>query len=272
MSATDPLFDTERMGLAGLQRTFAAALLQPDGDLPPAISAHSAAQRLKRFNVYRNNVNASLAATLAARFPVVERLVGAEYFRAMALVFIRSNPPSSPVLSEYGEAFPSFLEQFEPAAALVYLPDVARLEWARARAYHAADAEPAAIAALADVAPGQLAGIRFVLHPAASFLASPYPIVSIWATNTHDATVKPIGPDAGGECALVTRPALDVLVTPLPAASSAFLAAVALGEPLGEAAAKAHAAASGFDLSATLVAAFGSGWITKILLPAEPET
>jgi hypothetical protein len=110
-----------------------------------------------------------------------------------------------------------------------------------------------------------------VLHPAASFLASPYPIVSIWATNTHDATVKPIGPEAGGECALVTRPALEVLVTPVPAASSAFLAAVAHGEPLGEAAAKAHAAAPGFDLSATLVAAFGSGWIAKVLLPADTE-
>ena len=269
MSGTDPLRDTEHTGLAALQRTFAAALLEPDGDLPPAVSAQSAAQRIKRFNVYRNNVNASLAAALAARFPVVERLVGAEYFRAMALVFIRTNPPTSPVLSQYGEAFPSFLEQFEPAAALVYLPDVARLEWARNRAYHAADAKPAAIAVLSDIAPRQLAGVTLVLHPAASFLASPYPVVSIWITNTHDATVKPIGPDAGGECALVTRPELEVLVTPVPAASSAFLAAVAHGEPLGEAAAKAHAAAPGFDLSATLVTAFGSGWITKVLLPAD---
>jgi hypothetical protein len=176
------------------------------------------------------------------------------------------------VLAEYGETFPSFLFEFEPVSTLPYLSDVARLEWARNRAYHSADAPPADIASLAKIAPSHLADVRLVLHPAAAFLASPYPIVSLWATNTHDAIVKPIGPDAGGECALVTRPALDVLVTPLPTTSSPFVEAIAIGTPLGEAAAKAQATEPGFDLSATLAAVFGSGGLSDIVLPADAET
>lgn len=272
MLFTDQSNEAGRATLAELQLAFATALMQPDGELPAAIGGSSEAQRVKRFNVYRNNVNASLAAALAARFPVVERLVGEEFFRATALVFIRTNPPQSPVLSQYGETFPAFLEQFEPASTLPYLPDVARLEWARNRAYHAADAAPAAISALAEVAPSHLADVRLALHPATALVAAPYPIVSIWATNTHDAIVKPIGPDTGSECALITRPALEVLVTPLPMASLPFAEALAMGSTLCEAATKASASGPGFDLPATLAAIFGNGGISKVLLPAKEKT
>ncbi len=272
MTATDPICAPKDPGLAEMQKAFAAALWQPDGELPPSISGLREAHRNKRFNVYRNNVNASLAAALTARFPVVERLVGAEFFRAMALVFIRTAPPNSPVLSQYGEAFPSFLERFEPVASLPYLPDVARLEWARNRAYHAADAAHAAITKLANVAPRHLPGVRFAIHPAAALLASPYPIVSIWTTNTHDDMVKAIGLDLTGECALVTRPGLEVLVTTLPDASHSFLAAIALGRTLGDAATTAHCAMPGFDLSQTLAIAFGCGWISDIQIPQAPAT
>lgn len=272
MTATDPLCGPQDPGLAEMQKAFTAALWQPDGELPPSVSGLREAQRIKRFSVYRNNVNASLAAALTARFPVVERLVGAEFFCAMALVFIRTAPPKSPVLSEYGEAFPSFLESFEPVAALPYLPDVARVEWARNRAYHAADAAPAAISVLAKVAPTHLAAMRFAIHPAATLLASPYPIVSIWNTNTHDAIVKAVGPDLAGECAIITRPALEVLVTPIPAAAHTFLSALALKETLGDAATKAAFAMPRFDLSQTLAIAFGCGWIVDVLMPQTPET
>ena len=272
MLTTDTPFDAERLGLAELQEAFAAAVMRPEGELPAVVDGRSQSQRIKRFNVYRNNVHASLAAALAARFPVVKRLVGDEFFRAMTLVYIKSNLPCSPMLSEYGQTFPSFVEKFEPVSDLPYLPDVARLEWARNRAYHAADAVTLAITSLAEIAPRHLAGIRLLLHPAAAFVASPYPIVSIWATNTHDATVKQIGPHAEGQCALVTRPSLDVLVSPMPDTASPFVAAIATGEPLGDAAEKAHAAASGFDLSATLVALFRGGGISEVLLAPDPFT
>lgn len=253
--------------IAVLQREFTAALMQPEYPVPDAIAGKTEVRRTKRFNVYRNNVHASLAVSIAARFPVVERLVGEEFFRAMALVFIDRYPPSSPVLAEYGRHFPVFLESFEPVVELPYLPDVARLEWLRNAAYHAADAEPVAITALADVPPDDLGRIRLALHPAVSCVMSDYPIVSLWWTNTHDETVMPIGVDATGQTALVTRPGLDVLVTALPAGGGAFLTALERGDDFDAAVLHAATHTPAFDLPATLAAVFGSGAIARVEIP-----
>jgi hypothetical protein len=255
------------MPIAPLQRQFTAALMRPELPVPEAIAGNSDARRIKRFNVYRNNVHASLAVSLAARFPVVERLVGETFFRAMALVFVEHHPPSSSVLAEYGGHFPVFLESFEPVAELPYLPDIARLEWLRNVAYHAADADPIAISALADVPPHELAHARLVPHTAMSCIVSDYPIVSLWSTNTHDQTVAPIGADAVGETALVTRPSLNVLVTALPPGAGAFLQALEQGNGFDLAVRRTTALRPAFDLPATLAALFGSGAIMRVEMP-----
>jgi hypothetical protein len=254
-------------GIAALQRQFAEALMRV-GDPPPAfVNGATDAARLKRFNVYRNNVHASLAGALAARFPVVERLVGDEFFRAMALIFVERHPPTSPVIAEFGGELPAFLESFEPAETLPYLPDVARLEWQRTIAYHAANAEPAAISVLADLPPQDLSHAQFMLHPAASWIASDYPVASIWRTNTHDETVTPIGPEAAGETVLVTRPGLEVLVTELPHGAAVLLSRLAEGSSLNDAAGDASAATPHFDLAAALAALFASGAVHRVIVP-----
>lgn len=243
--------------LADVQRRFARRLLQPG----PA--------RDRRMAVYRNNVAASLIGVLRAHFPVIERIVGAEFFEAAAAAFVRAAPPASPVLAEYGGGFADFLAGFEPAADLPYLPDVARLEWARTVAYNAADDVPIGIERLAAVPADRIGAVQLLLHPATSIVASPWPIVSIWETNTHDAEPHRIGPDALGETALVTRPALEVLVRPLPAHGEVFVAALRRYALLGDAAAAAESAAAEqavpFDLAATLSVLFDAGAIACLL-------
>ena len=224
--------------LAYIQRAFADRLLR----LEPA--------RDRRVAVYRNNVAASLVGVLRAHFPVIERVVGTEFFEAAAVAFVRDAPPVSPVLAEYGEGFASFLAGFAPAADLPYLPDVARLEWARTVAYNAADGAPVGIERLA--AESDLGAVRLRLHPAAQVVASPWPIVSIWQTNAHDAEVRRVR--AGGEIALVTRPALDVRIERLPAGGHSFFDAVRRGRPLGE-------AAVDVELVPTLALLFAAGAI-----------
>jgi hypothetical protein len=229
--------------LGGLQHGFAQRLLRSE----PA--------RDRRMAVYRNNVAASLVGVLRAHFPVTQRIVGEEFFEAAAVAFVRRAPPVSPVLAEYGGGFAAFLEGFAPAAELPYLPDVARLEWARIVAYNAADDAPIGIERLA--AASDLGAVRLRLHPAVQVVASPWPIVSIWETNTHDAEARRIGPDADGESALVTRPALDVRVARLPPDAPSFLDAVRRGLPLAEAAADV-------DLASTLATLFTAGAIAGI--------
>ncbi len=248
--------------LADTQQTFTRALLRAGLQVPVAVAKMAGPTRERRFSVYRNNVKASLVATLTAKFPVIRRLVGEEFFEATALVFIERHPPRSPVLAEYGAAFASFLESFEPAGDLPYLADVARLEWARQEAFHAADAKPVPIEGLAALAAGDLEAARLTLHPATILIASPWPIVSIWTTNTLDEDVQRVGPDRPGELALVTRPDQDVLVSLLPPGAELLITALADGASLGEAMAKTR---DGFDLATTLALLFSAGAVSAFL-------
>ncbi|TDO97272.1 DNA-binding domain-containing protein [Marinomonas balearica] len=81
-----------------------------------------------RFNVYRNNVFSSLIDALADIFSVSRQLVGDDFFRAMARVYIADNPPQSPILNRYGDAFPEFISTFVPAKNVPYLSELANLE------------------------------------------------------------------------------------------------------------------------------------------------
>lgn len=254
----------EGNGLADLQHRFAHAVLQAPLSVPDGIRPDVRSTRERRFGVYRNNVKASLAAVLAARFPVVARLVGGEFFTAMALVFIEQHPPRSPVLAEYGAAFASFLEGFDPAADLPYLPDIARLEWSRHVAFHSADAGAADIGRLAELPPEALGSVRLGLHPAMAVIASPWPIVSVWTTNTHDATPEAPAADWTGETALVTRPYLEVLLHRLPPGADLLVTELAQGIELGAAAEAASGAHEGFDLATALSTLFGAGAIVTL--------
>ena len=57
--------------LSEMQSKFAAALMQADAPVPADITSHTGARPKKRFNVYRNNIYASLILVLEGRFPVV---------------------------------------------------------------------------------------------------------------------------------------------------------------------------------------------------------
>ncbi|MCZ7595302.1 MAG: DNA-binding domain-containing protein [Hyphomicrobium sp.] len=197
--------DLHPLSIAAQQDDFARALLWRTGGLPAGIEKPGSAPPAKRFGIYRNNVFASLTACLEARFPVVARLVGDEFFSAMARVFIERSPPTSPALIEYGEEFAAFLATFAPAQSLPYLPDVARLEWRICAAYHAADAAPIDAAALARLGEHAL-DAALDLHPSCALLASHHAVFSIWRANTHDASVRPV--DASGRGGADRTPAL----------------------------------------------------------------
>ena len=132
---------------------FAKALLDQDAGVPDALKGRDGSGPARRFAVYRNNVYASLIDALAGRFPATVKLVGDEFFRAMAREYVEKTPPRSAVLLRYGGDFPDFIGAFPPAAAVPYLADVARLEWVWHEAYHAADAEPLSQEALSALGP-----------------------------------------------------------------------------------------------------------------------
>ena len=225
------------------QSAFAAALFDPSKS-PEGLVGPTGAPAGKRLDVYRNNVAVSLTEALETAFPVLRQLLGAEFFAAMAGVFLRQHPPRTPLLMFYGADMPNFLAGFPPVAHLPFLADIARLELARREAYHAADARPVAPDALASVPPEDLPGVRLTLAPALRLVASPHPVVGIWRANAEGGPT----PARLAETALVTRPGFDPEVDALPPADGALVAALQAGQPLGE----AIETAPGADLGGTL--------------------
>jgi hypothetical protein len=205
------------------------------------------------FAVYRNTVLKGAIDAIEANYPAVTRLVGGEWMRAAAAVYVREAPPAEPSLLHYGAGFPAWLSTFPPAADLRWLADVARLDRAWTEA-HVAAAEPAVeAAAVAALAPAELA--RTVLRPHASarwHFAADAPIHTLWQRNRRSAAEVPdedVGADLEwrGEGALLTRPTDAVESIALDAAGIAFLDACAAGGTLADAAAAAIAAGTGAD-------------------------
>src|SRR5690349_9091480 len=95
--------------LAERQRDFATALLDGADTLPAGLVGPDGVPSARRFGVYRNNMMASLTSVLEDMFPAVCRIVGEEFFRAMARLYVRHSPPRSPILLDYGADFADFI-------------------------------------------------------------------------------------------------------------------------------------------------------------------
>jgi hypothetical protein len=214
-----------------MEAAFAAALLDPDAAVPAGIVDPYGRPAPKRFSVYRNNVAASLTRALEAAFPTVRKLVGDEFFAAMASVFLRAHPPTSRIIMLYGDALPGWLQGFAPETQLGYLPDVARLDQAMRESYHAADSEPLSEAAFQRLLGQDLSGLRFRLAPSLRLVRSRWPVQSIWAANAEGGP----SPQPGAEAALILRPLFDPRPHRLTLADGAFVAALMGGQTLAQA-------------------------------------
>lgn len=245
---------------ADWQGTFAKALLNPEETTPPGLQDHHGRPTLKRFAIYRNNVVAGLIEALKASFPVVCRIVGEEFFKAMARVHVVQHPPQSPVLLEYGGTFAAFVDGFGPASSLPYLGDVARIERAWLEAYHAPEARPVPVSTLVSISLEGPSSIGFHLHPSLRLIRSEFPAFTIWSTNIEGRTPIAVDIEAGGENVLVSRPAACVEIRPVSDGGMNFIRSIADGKSVAEATTIARTIDCKFDPSAMLAAMIEAGY------------
>lgn len=243
------------------QTLFHAALLDSDQPVPSGLSDGRGQPAGRRFSVYRNNVASSLTEALEVSFPVVARLIGPRNFKALSGVFLRQHPPKLPMLSQYGDEMPAFLDGFEPLKHLGYLPDVARLEQALRVSYHAADATPINPAAVQALTPGEMAAGRFAFAPSALLVRSAWPIHGIWLFNTEVDAPKP---RAEAQSVLVLRPEFDPAPHLLGPAAAECVAALMANDTLSDANDKALSADPEFNLEDLLGLLFSTGAVTRI--------
>ena len=184
------------------QTAFVTALMDPAQPVPDGLVDPQGRPVVKRFNVYRNNVASSLTKALEAGFPVIRKLVGDEFFAAMAGVYLRAHPPTSRIMMLYGTQMPAFLARFPPVAHLPYLPDIARLERAIRQSYHAADATPLAPETLAAITPDTFLHARLTFAPSLQIIQSDWPIHAIWLANTDPSALPRVRLEADARACL----------------------------------------------------------------------
>src|SRR5712664_982063 len=218
--------------LLEMQTAMQASLVHRDNEAVSAMLAgHIPADRL---DIYRNTFLFGLTKALRLSFPVTERLVGEEFFEGAAQFFIAEHPPREAWLDQFGGEFPDFLRAFPQAKSIVYLGDVAELEWAVNGALHAADVAQLDVAALGAVRPEDQGRIWFVAHPSVSLPRLAYPVDAVWRAvlASDDEALGKVDIESGLVNLLVERRETGIEVERLDEQSWLFLSNLCAGQPI----------------------------------------
>jgi Putative DNA-binding domain len=201
-----------------------------------------------RMAIHRHHIASSLAKSLGVTFSTVQALVGEEFFAQFAQAFVARELPTQPVLAEYGAGFADLIAAHASAQGLPYLADVARLDWALNVAFHSPRGPRLSAGDLSALPAGELAACVLPLAPGTALLRSDYPLDLIWAASQPGASQETVALDRGASRLLVLRQAADAAFVVLDEGEAAFVAALATGLPLQEAAEMAFGSDPAFDL------------------------
>lgn len=141
--------------------------------------------------VYHHNFMATHTKALREIYPMISKIIGEACFENAAAIYIPQHLSVSYKLQDYGQLFPDFLADFAPLHSLMYLSDVAHLEWAIHELFYAKE-DP-------------LSTLRIV--------SSAYPILSIWELCKHDDKTKTVDLSQGPETILIQRKNREMIFT-----------------------------------------------------------
>ncbi len=187
--------------------------------------------------IYQNSAIANITNSLKLTYPVIEKLVGKNFFSAMCREFIYTTWPKSGNMDDYGVEFPGFLAEFEHAKHLIYLKDVALLEWAFHQSSLADDATFMNWTTLATVR--DILQLQFLLTPSFSLVHSAFPIDKIWHSNQErasaDTDVELTGDQDDINFLVLFRQQLKTVILPISAGEFTLLRAFDNSETFDEA-------------------------------------
>jgi len=176
--------------LAELQRNFISdclsGKLKPDNILLTKNIDNGVISAQGLMGIYQNSAIANITHSLVLTYPVIEKLLGKEFFSAMCREFIYLTWPKSGNMDDYGGEFADFIAEFEHAKHLLYLKDVARLEWAFHQSSLANDALITDWSTLAQAS--DILQLTFLVTPSLALISSTFPIDKIWHLNQENTT------------------------------------------------------------------------------------
>lgn len=218
-----------------LQASIAHLLSAREKPVTPPIFSTAPDLLAERIAIYRGNLQAIWTNALRNAYPVIEQLVGADFFAQLAVLYAEKYPSQSGDLNEFGWHFSAFLEVEESVVDFPYFAAVAALEWQVHRNYYAADAQAIRLSDFLANAGESASECTLQFHPAVSFFHAVFAAVPIYLAHQY-AEVQVIDVDLQTPSfAIVSRDGWRPHVTQLSQAEYVALSVLYQGQTLGDA-------------------------------------
>lgn len=216
----------------------------------------------QRFRIYHNNIFIGFREALTAIYPVINKLVGDEFFNNVAREYLRAYPSNSGNVHVFGNVFPDFLAEFPGTESLPYLSDVAQLEWAYHRVFHSPKSPVLNVQKLSSLDEESASRLRFDVAENCCVLSSEYPILEIWQANQEGVENRVVDLDEGGIQVVVRYSGADVEFRPLNKAIFTLLKSLSKGGLFVDACAEVASVAPDCDVGVMLNELFGLRLLT----------
>lgn len=163
-----------------LQHQFQAFVMRGERAVQDAIVGDDLASSDERLAVYFDAYRMRLLGILETEFPGVRALTTAEQFREIGLGYLAKFPSSYPSVRWFAGNFAGYIETVQEQLELPYLGEMAAFEWARGRAFDAADSSVLDPEDLAKLPPDEWPALRITFHESAQRLPFSFNTDELW--------------------------------------------------------------------------------------------
>ena len=262
------LTTTHAPALAELQRSLAGHILAASDSstcadnlawMAESVDEH---EKQTRLAVYTSGYPARLVEAMREAYPAVAHLTGAATFAHIVERYSATLPARPCNLNFVGDDLPEFLGEDSLQERLPFLADLARLERAVQRVFHATQSRALDTTTLTDWTADDWENATLQFQPTVACIRSPFPLVELWQARHSPREEIDLLIDQQERAVLVHRSAYDVHCTVIDVREGATLSwlldGLMLGEVVRRLTGEGHAEA---PLGTWLAAWMQQGWL-----------
>ncbi len=191
--------------LSELQLRFKRYLTHQTGPIADHIGSTEELSNDFRLAIYANAYGMRLVETLQKDYPAVFYLLGDDAFTQLALAYIKAHPSTHPSLRFFGQYFSDFVHHDSDYSAMLYISELAKLEWLLVEAFDAKDVNISQESDVAKIPPEAWPRLVLHFHPSVHYFQYHWNIIPIWQAEQDKKTPPPAQQLDSEELCLVWR-------------------------------------------------------------------
>lgn len=217
----------------------------------------------RRLDVYSGAYPTRVFESLSEMYPAIQRVLGDQAFLSLGGRYVQRYPSTDYNLSNLGLKLPEFLAEDLLTESLPFLPDLADLERAVIRAFHAWTQPALDLPAISAIDPEKLGECRLGFQPETRLVSSRWPVVTIRENREMPDSQFRVQVEGNPERAIVHRTGYEVAVRKLDEMEYSALLTLLEGRTIWEA---LEALPAGSTDAPPPVEGWFRSWVTEGLL------